>query len=101
VIRIDFNGDFPWGVVVPWTIFWLGILARILTREDFDTLQKLLWVVVTIFVPVFGVFLYLFIAPSEVREKNTIIPGSDVSGTPWAGNPSYTTSQKKAGKDLY
>ena len=107
IMRIElFNSSadsFPWDGVIAWTIVWLLVLGRILTRRDFDTLQKLLWVVVVIFVPFFGVFLYWIAAPAPVstvstadraRKSDGIVPGSDVAGTPWADNPSFTNDAR-------
>ena len=92
-----FNDSFPWGLFTLWTLVVWGVLARILTRNDLDVHQKLLWVVVVIFVPFFGVVLYCFASPAAprkplppLRNLGPIIPGSDVSGTPWAGDSSYT-----------
>jgi hypothetical protein len=79
-------------------IIWLGVLHGILTRPDFDTASKILWVIVVIFVPVFGVILYWIAAQSEVStttQKSEAllgkpISGSDISGTPWENDPGHT-----------
>ncbi|MES2570066.1 MAG: PLD nuclease N-terminal domain-containing protein [Verrucomicrobiota bacterium] len=89
----------PWGWLILWGMIWLGVLWRILTRSDFDTPLKTLWVIVVIFVPLFGVFLYWFAASSPASDtaysgEHRIIPGSDVSGTPWADNPNFTDKGK-------
>lgn len=80
-----------------WAIFYDAILFvflhTILTRNDFDTLNKILWVIVVIFAPLFGAVLYLIAAPKSVAAtRPRMIPGSDVSGTPWADDPTYTKS---------
>jgi Phospholipase_D-nuclease N-terminal len=93
--------DLPWTFIILSGIAWLAILFRILSRPDFKTNEKLLWVIIVIFVPFFGMFLYAFAAPDAVASRTrkrhpqtkppgAIIPGSDVSGTPWAKNPNYT-----------
>jgi len=85
--------NFPWGAVILWTIIWVAVLARILGRKDLDVHHKLLWTVVVIFVPFFGIGLYWFLAPDSAPsgKKITVIAQSDVSGTPWANNPNYRT----------
>ena len=99
-IELFSNGsdDFPWGLFVLWGIIWLGVLYRILTRDDFDTLSKILWTMVVIFVPIFGVPLYWFAAPTSEsprrqRKADATVFGSDVSGTPWADNPGFTSDK--------
>lgn len=87
------NSDgFPWFLVVLWMIVWLCVLFRILTRKDFDTPAKILWVMVVIFVPFFGLLLYWLAAPLPVRATSKDRPSdlkSDVAGTPWADNPGF------------
>ncbi|MCD6050484.1 MAG: Phospholipase D-nuclease N-terminal [Verrucomicrobia bacterium] len=41
------------------------VLAQALKRRDLDPVTKLMWVLVIILVPVFGVVFYGFIAPNE------------------------------------
>ena len=78
-------------LLVGWRIVWLGVLYHVLTRADFDTLQKILCVLVVIFVPFFGVPLYWFAAPSvPVDFSGSVVPGSGVSGTPWSQDPNHT-----------
>ncbi len=74
--------------VIIWTIVWLIVLATALTRDDLDPVTRLMWVVVLIFVPFFGVFLYAFVAPSrpDVMKRDTSRP---LSGTPWENNPGF------------
>lgn len=90
---LNSNSDgFPWSFVVLWMIVWLCVLFRILTRKDFDTPAKILWVMVVIFVPFFGLPLYWLAAPSPVRAASKDRPidlQSDVAGTPWAANPGF------------
>ena len=82
----------PLGLMVVYQFVLFAFLYRILTRGDFDTLNKILWVLVVVFVPLFGFVLYLTAAPKPVAKRFRIIPGSDVSGTPWADDPAYTKS---------
>ena len=82
---------FPVWLFVLWGLVWIAVLYCILTREDLDTLTKLLWTVVVIFVPVFGVVLYWIAAPASKSgvSSRSIIRESDVSGTPWEGDPNF------------
>ena len=71
----------------------LAFLYRILTRPDFDTQQRILWVLVIQFAPVGGMALYLIVTPSmpaPAVSGRRPVPGSDVAGTPWMGNPGHT-----------
>jgi membrane protein implicated in regulation of membrane protease activity len=72
-------------------LIWIGNLALLLQRSDFDPITKLTWVIVVVFVPVVGVLLYWFIAPPVVRPSpNRKIDANQLSGTPWENNPGYT-----------
>jgi hypothetical protein len=80
---------------VLWIVVWLGFLYRILTRADFDVMTRILWVIVVVFVPIFGVGLYLVAAPDAVGERRGAKRGpvnlaSDVSGTPWETDSGHT-----------
>lgn len=80
---------------VVWIVVWLWFLFRILTREDFDVLTRILWVIVVVFVPIFGVGLYLEGAPDPAGRKSGAKRGpvnlaSDVSGTPWETDSGHT-----------
>jgi hypothetical protein len=80
---------------VLWIVVWLGFLYRILTRPDFDVMTRILWVIVVVFVPIFGVGLYLVAAPDAVGERRGAKRGavnlaSDVSGTPWETDSGHT-----------
>jgi heme/copper-type cytochrome/quinol oxidase subunit 2 len=70
-------------------LVWLIVLAAILLRTDFDPITKLTWVIVVIFVPVFGLLFYWFLAPSR-PEKEKIDLSNQLSGTPWENNPGHT-----------
>lgn len=78
-----------------WIVVWVGFLYRILTRTDFDVMTRILWVIVVVFVPFFGVGLYLVAAPDSVRGGSGIKQGavnlsSDVAGTPWETDSGHT-----------
>jgi len=73
---------------VVWTILFLVSLAHALGRNDLDPVSRLTWVVVLIFVPFFGVFLYGL--SSRINRVPHGTPGSEVFGTPWAKNPGFT-----------
>lgn len=92
------NGSF-FGPVMPlmvWSFVYLAaqfvVVCRVLTRSDFDTQNKILWLLVTMFVPL-GLLIYLFKAPAvvpTVGSPRRATPASDVSGTPWSDNPGYS-----------
>ena len=80
---------------VVWIVVWRWFLFRILTREDFDVMTRILWVIVVVFVPVFGVGLYLVAAPDPAGRRSGAKRGpvnlaSDVSGTPWETDSGHT-----------
>jgi len=70
-------------------VVWLGSLAIVLGRPDFDSITRLTWVIVLIFVPCFGIVLYWAIAPPVPRR--IIDTSNDRAGTPWENNPGHTT----------
>jgi predicted membrane channel-forming protein YqfA (hemolysin III family) len=86
------SGPLPLWLFVLWGLVWIVVLYCILTREDFDPVTKLLWTVVVIFVPFFGVVLYWIAAPASKFPVSgrSINLESDVSGTPWEGEPNFT-----------
>ncbi len=87
---VNSNSDsFPWFFVTLWLVVWLSVLFRILTRDDFDTPTKILWVIVVIFVPFFGIPLYWLAAPKAATINRPIDLQRDVAGTPWADNPGF------------
>jgi hypothetical protein len=75
------SGDWLPYFVVTWLTVWIGSLALVLRRPDYDPITRLTWVIVVIFVPFFGVLLYWLVAPDSRTRR--IEPMSDVSGTPW------------------
>jgi len=94
----DSFNDFPWSLVFLWLLIELAVLYRILTRRDFDTPARILWVIVVIFVPFFGVLLYWAAAPAERSTQSATKTGavnlnSDTAGTPWAGNPGFSNDE--------
>jgi heme/copper-type cytochrome/quinol oxidase subunit 2 len=74
-------------------VFWLATLWSILHRADFDSVTRLTWVVVVIFVPVFGMVMYWCSNPPARRAERSS-NGSDLSGTPWENNPDYKLPKK-------
>ena len=92
------NGSAPWdtmmiplGIVAVYQLILFGFLYRILTRGDFDSLNKILWVLVVAFVPLLGFLLYLITAPPvPATARRRVVAGSDVSGTRWADDPNHT-----------
>ena len=96
------SGDWLIPVLFIWSVVWLFVLAAVLHRKDFDPITRLTWVVVVIFVPFFGVILYLAIAPSNPKNspreysfgKKNSDPSNQLSGTPWENDPSFTAKSK-------
>jgi heme/copper-type cytochrome/quinol oxidase subunit 2 len=83
-------------LILIWTGIWVLTLGLILSRRDFDAITRLTWVVVVIFVPVFGVFLYAFVAPERWSPKKAD-HRDNLYGTPWEGDSGHTV--KKAGQE--
>ncbi len=83
----------PLGWVIIYHLILFGFLYRILTRADLDTMNKILWVIVVVFVPILGMVLYLVTAPAPppaVRPPRPGYPVRDTQGTPWEANPDHT-----------
>jgi hypothetical protein len=89
--------DFPQivvGALIVWTVIFLVTLAHAMGRNDIDSIGRLTWVIVLIFVPFFGVLLYTLSGRQpDLRRRGT--SGSDVSGTPWADDPGFTNPSPK------
>lgn len=89
-INIQLNsssGDWLIPLLLIWSVIWLFVLATVLFNKDLDPVTKLTWIIVVIFVPFFGVFLY-WIRPELPKKK--IDPSNQLSGTPWEDDPGYT-----------
>jgi hypothetical protein len=91
-----YRGDWLGPVLLVGAVVWLATLWRILHRSDFDPVTRLTWVVVVIFVPVFGMLFYWFSDEKPAPEKRRSILDShpDLSGTPWEGRPGHTLPKK-------
>ena len=79
-------------VFIVWTVIFLLSLAHALGRNDIDPVTRLTWVVVLIFVPFFGIVLYLLSARVNQQPHGT--SGSEVFGTPWADDPGHHSRSK-------
>jgi hypothetical protein len=88
----DGRGDWLVPVLIVVFVLWLLTLARVLSRRELDPMTRLTWVVVVIFVPVFGMVLYWFIGPESEIEKRpgALHQSAPPAGTPWERNPGYT-----------
>ena len=62
----------PATYAVVWLVVWLLALAASLTRKDLDPVTKLMWVLVIIFVPFFGVFLYWSLSSKDQANPTNI-----------------------------
>ena len=77
--------EIPMIFVVFYGLVWLLTLGLCLTRGDLDPVTRFMWVVVVIFVPVFGLLFYYVLAPARRpfepnRERHD---SGDPAGTPW------------------
>jgi len=77
-------------ILLGWITAWVITLATVLSRRDFDPVTRLTWVVVVIFVPLFGILLYASMAPGREVSRR-IDAHNPLAGTPWEDNPSYTS----------
>ena len=98
-IQSSYQGDWLVPFLLVYGLVWLFVLGSILRRTDFDPVTKLTWVVVVIFVPLFGMVLYWSIAPGnpknspqEFSKKND--PSDQLYGTPWKDDSGYTAKNK-------
>ena len=80
-------------VLIIWACAWIYALAAALDRQDLDPVTRLTWVVVLIFVPLFGIVLYAVVAPS--RPKRPGDPANQLSGTPWEHDSGHTHSASR------
>ncbi len=87
------SGDWLEPFLLIYGVIWLLVLAMLLGRQDYDPTTKLIWVVVLIFVPFFGMFLYWAIAPSA--RTQTLDRSKEVSGTPWENDSGHTGKAKE------
>ncbi len=51
-------------VLIPLILLWIVALADLFTRRDIRW-RKVLWLVVIVFIPVFGSIIYLLVRPGE------------------------------------
>jgi hypothetical protein len=88
------RGDRPMSIILFGTILWLSTLGHLLQRRDLDPVTKLTWVVVVIFVPLFGMVFYWFVSKSKAefspQKRRELDSSPALSGTPWENNPGYT-----------
>lgn len=83
--------SFPGFLIVVYVIVWLVGLGRALLRKDLDPVTLLMWVLVIILVPLFGLLLYWVIGPEiklnavrsasgtvSMKEQNTLTRDTDV-----------------------
>jgi heme/copper-type cytochrome/quinol oxidase subunit 2 len=81
----------PLFIIVMYGLFWLLILGLALTHADFDPVTRFMWVVVIIFVPIFGTIFYLVLSPRARSHAQRIDPSNPTLGTPWEDNPGHTS----------
>jgi hypothetical protein len=103
-VNIPFSGSSPGDDLLPvlviYGVLWLLSLARVLLRNDWEPVTKLTWVVVVIFVPVFGILFYWFLAPDSPslfftpREKKGSDSSHQLSGTPWENDSGHLSKSK-------
>jgi hypothetical protein len=76
-------------------LLWLLALGRVLTRADLDPVTRLTWVIVVIFVPVVGIFLYVLVAPPAWSPRDPTRPDvvHPLAGTPWENDPGHTSGR--------
>ncbi len=63
-------------VVIPLVMLWVFALVDLFVRRDIR-LQKVLWLIFIVFVPVFGALIYLLVRPQEADIAPYHEPASD------------------------
>lgn len=58
-------------VVLPLIALWFYGLADLIRRHDLSTGGKVLWALLIIFLPILGVFIYFYVAPSTSLPADT------------------------------
>jgi hypothetical protein len=77
-----------------YVFLWLFVLGAALLRSDLDPVTRLTWVLVILFVPLFGIVLYGLLAPERTTHPpGKIDPSNPLSGTPWETDPGHTNSR--------
>ena len=60
-----------WGLIgTAFLVIWIWALIDCLTREFRDSTEKLMWVLVIVFLNVVGALIYLFIGRQQGRKVN-------------------------------
>ena len=54
----DFDEGVVTAVLVAWILVWLLVAVRVVRRRDLGYAGKLLWLVVILFAPLVGLFVY-------------------------------------------
>ncbi len=63
-------------IVIPLIMLWVFALVDLFVRRDIR-LQKVLWLIFIVFVPVFGALIYLLVRPQEADIAPYQEPASD------------------------
>jgi len=73
----SFNFNLPGQLMLVYLIVWIAILGWVLARKDMPPITQLMWVLVIILVPFFGLLLYCIIGP-----ERTAAPSLPVASLP-------------------
>ena len=64
----SFGGHFAWKILfVAFAVFWLIMLFNCLQRRFESDMDKIAWIIVLVFIPIVGAFLYLFSLNYKLR----------------------------------
>jgi hypothetical protein len=91
-----YRGDWLVPVLMVGLVVWLATLSRVLQRSDLDSVTRLTWVIVVIFVPFFGMVLYWCLGPepAQSERRRSVLDSSQLAGTPWESDSGYTRPKK-------
>lgn len=66
----SFSFNFPPQLLLVYLAVWVVVLGWVLARKDMQPITQLMWVLVIILVPVFGLMLYCIIGPERTTAPS-------------------------------
>ncbi|HEY4609593.1 MAG TPA: SHOCT domain-containing protein [Ilumatobacteraceae bacterium] len=95
--------DFFWLLLiyVPLTLLWAFALVDIFRRNDLSSAAKTMWIVVVVFIPLFGSLIYMLFRPSTMADDRMIKDETDSVPSFRYPAPGDNATQLKMLSDLH